>query len=118
MILTALLLAITYPIDRSYITAETDRSAAEVSACVNGAWGAQGRSDIVDTDYGRRVDFRFKNLGGTVKDPTMSLEVHDGDKRTVVLYGFGTWRGAIKNVWKQASKTCFPELKEAEVVKP
>lgn len=119
-IIIAMLLAsaVTLPADRSYILAETARPASEVTACAEEFFDKGGSATIEQQAYGQRVDFRFGNLGGTVKEPTMSFEVHDGDKRTLLLYGFGSYRGATKNIWKQMSKKCFPDLIDAPLVKP
>jgi len=116
--LAALALAISLPIDRQYILAETVRPMAEISSCVALDWENQGVATVTDTDYGQRVDYRYSNIGGAVKDPTVTLEIHEGQKRTLLLYGFGTWRGAIKGVWSHTSKKCAPETKAAPVVKP
>lgn len=115
-----LLLAATIilPTDSSYVLAETDKPAAEAVQCAEAFFDKGCTATIETQPYGQRVDFRFGNLGGTVKEPTMSFEVHDGDKRTLLLYGFGTYRGATKNIWKQMAKKCWPELFDAPLVKP
>ena len=118
--IAAILLAATVapPTERSYVVAETDKPAAEVAQCAAMFFEKGGKATIEPTGYGHRVDYRFGNLGGTVKDPTMSFEVHEGEKRTLLLYGFGTWKGAAKNIWKQMSKKCWPELFDAPLMKP
>lgn len=120
MLALPLLLAamVTLPTDRSYVMAETDKPAAEVAQCAAMFFDKGGKATIEPQAYGQRVDYRFGNLGGTVKEPTMSFEVHEGEKRTLLLYGFGTWKGATKNMWKQMSKKCWPELFDAPLVKP
>lgn len=118
--IAAILLAatVTLPTDRSYVLAETDKPAAEAVQCAETFFDKGGSATIEPQPYGQRVDFRYGNLGGTVKDPTMSFEVHEGDRRTLLLYGFGPYRGATKNIWKQLAKKCWPELFGAPVVKP
>lgn len=118
LITLSLALAVTTPADRSYILMTTERPTSEVAACVSADWAHQGASNITPTDYGKRVDYFYKNLGGTMRDPSLTLEVHDGDQRTLVMYGFKTWRAAIKNVWKHLAKECFPEMGSPQVVKP
>lgn len=110
--------AVMLPTDRSYVLAETDKPATEAVQCAEAFFDKGGTATIEQQPYGQRVDFRFGNLGGTVKEPTMSFEVHDGEKRTLLLYGFGAYRGATKNIWKQMSKKCWPELFDAQLVKP
>jgi hypothetical protein len=108
------------PADRPYVMAHTDRQPAEVATCVYQAFDHAGAADNTPTDYGRKVDYRFKNLGGAVKSPTMTMEVHDDG--TLILYGFKTWKGAARSMWRDLADSkraqCFPELKEAEMVKP
>lgn len=120
MLTLALLAAAAMPTDRQYVTAQTDRSPAEVAECVFRAFDKAGAADNTATDYGRKVDYRFKNLGGAMKEPTMSLEVHNDG--TLILYGFGTWRGAARRMWRDLADSkraqCFPELRDAVVVKP
>lgn len=118
--IAAILLAATValPTDRSYVLAETDKPAAEVTQCAEAFFDKGGTATIEPQLYGQRVDFRFGNLGGTVKEPTMSFEVHEGERRTLLLYGFGTYRGATKNIWKQMAKKCWPEPFDAPLVKP
>ena len=118
--IAAILLAttVTLPTDRSYVLAETDKPAAEAAQCAAMFFEKGGKTTIEPQPYGQRVDYRFGNLGGTVKEPTMSFEVHEGQKRMLLLYGFGTWKGATKNMWKQMSKKCWPELFDAPLVKP
>jgi len=119
MFTIALLLAATPPADRSYVMADTAVSTEAVALCSSAVFDKLGRADNNPADYGRKVDFRFCNLGGCVDSPTMTLEIHDGgDKRTLLLYGFKTWRGATKRVWKDLAKQCFPEIREAPVIKP
>lgn len=113
----AAVIAATPPTDRPYVMAKTDRAPGEVAVCVQTFFDHfSGKGDLTPTDYGQRVDYRYGNLGGTVDSPTMSLEVHrDG---TLILYGFKSWKGATKGVWKGAAKRCYPELRDAELVKP
>ena len=119
MILPLLLAAtVALPTDRSYVLAETDKSAAEAAQCAAMFFDKGGKATIEPTSFGQRVDYRFGNLGGTVKEPTMSFEVHEGEKRTLLLYGFSTWKGATKNMWKQMAKRCWPDLFNAPLVKP
>lgn len=119
MIATLMLAApVGLPTDRSYVLAETGRPAAEIVQCAEAFFDKGGSATIEQQPYGQRIDYRYGNMGGTVKEPTMSLEVHDGDKRSLLLYGFGSFRGATKNIWKQMSKKCWPELFGAAVVKP
>lgn len=113
-----LLLAAAAPIDRSFVLVETERPTAEITQCVETEFDRWGAADISTTYYGQRVDFRFQNMGGAVKDPTMALEVHDGAKRTLIFYGFGAFKGAVKNRWKALAKPCFPELRDTKVTKP
>lgn len=113
-----MILALSVPEARSYIMQTTDRPADEIVACVQMDWEDVGKGDVTATDYGHRVDYRYSNLGGSVKEPTLSLEVHDGPQRTLIMYGYGTWRGAIKGVWGHTAKKCFPELRKVEVIKP
>lgn len=116
-IVLALQATITPPTDRSYILTTTDRPMAELVRCLDVEWEDQGVSDETPTDYGTKVDFRFSNLGGAVKSPTVTMEIHEGEKRTLVMYGFKAWRGAIGNWWRQTAKKCFPELKDVPVTK-
>jgi len=118
MIALFTLLAVQLPSDRSYVLAETDKPAVEVTQCAEAFFDKGGTATTEQQPYGQRVDFRFGNLGGTVKEPTMSFEVHDGDKRTLLLYGFGSYRGATKNIWKQMAKKCWPDLFNAPLVTP
>lgn len=119
MIAIALMLAITPPTDRSYVTAETAAPADDIAQCTSEAFDRIGMADNSSTDYGRRIDYRFCNAGGCVDSPTVSLEIHDdGEKRELLLYGYKAWRGAANGVWKDLSKRCFPELKDAPLVKP
>lgn len=105
------------PTARSYITATTDRPATEISTCIDAYFDDVGTGDVTPTDYGQRLDFRFRNIGGSAKEPSISIELYDGEQRTLIMYGFGTWRGAIKSVWRDTAKKCFPELGSATVVK-
>lgn len=119
MLITFLIAATAVPpTDRSFVLVETERPTEEVVQCAEAFFDKGGTATIEPQPYGRRVDFRFGNLGGTVKEPTMSFEVHEGEKRTLLLYGFGAYRGATKNIWKQMSKKCWPELFGAPLVKP
>lgn len=118
MIALAFLAAISTPTDRTYVLAESERPTAELTQCAQVFFDKGGRSSIEAQPYGQRVDYRYANLGGAVKEPTMSLEIHDGEKRTLLLYGFGPFRGATKNMWRQMAKDCFPEQIDAPVVKP
>lgn len=118
MLLLAALLAISTPTDRSYVLAETGRPIDVTAECARMFFDKGGSSVIEPADYGQKVVYRYGNLGGTVKDPTMILEIHEGDKRGLLLYGFGGFKGATKNMWKQMSKKCFPELLDAPLVKP
>ena len=116
--LTALTASVQPPADRSYILVDTERPAQEIAQCVAGYWDEGGRSDVGVTAYGFKVDFRFGNFGGAVKDPTVSMEIHATEGgNSLLMYGFGTWRGAIKNLWKQTAKRCYPELFKVSVVK-
>jgi hypothetical protein len=109
------LVAATPPTDRSYVMAHTDRAPETVAACAQGFFAGHGAADNTPADYGRRVDYRFKNLGGAVKEPTMTLEVHNDG--SLIFYGFKTFRAQAGSGWKTLSKTCFPELAGAPVVK-
>lgn len=117
-LLLAAQVAITPPTDRSYILATTDRPMAEIVRCLDIEWEDAGVSDETATAYGIKVDYRFSNLGGAVHSPTVTMEVHEGEKRTLVMYGFKTWRGVIGKWWNKTAKKCFPELKDPTVVKP
>lgn len=116
--LLALQAAITPPTDRSYILIETERPTSELVACLDTYWEEKGVSDEAATDYGARVDYRYSNLGGAVKNPTVTMEIHDGEKRTLLMYGHGPYRGVVGAWWNKTAKKCFPELKDPEVVKP
>ncbi len=109
---------ISTPTDRSYILATTERTMAELVRCLDVEWEDEGVSDETVTAYGTKVDFRFSNLGGAVQSPSVTMEVHEGEKRTLVMYGFKAWRGAIKAFWNNTAKKCFPELNNPAVVKP
>lgn len=109
--------AVTPPSDRSYILVTTGRPAAEIVACLDRYWDEKGVSDETATDYGTKVDYRYSNLGGAVKEPTVTMEVHTGATTTLLMYGFGAWRGVIGKWWNQTAKHCFPELKDAQVTK-
>jgi hypothetical protein len=115
--LLALQAAVTPPTDRSYILTTTERPVAELVACLDVYWEDNGVSDETSTPYGTKVDYRYSNLGGAVKEPSVTMEIHEGEKRTLLMYGFGPWRGAIGNWWKKTAKQCFPELKGAAVTK-
>jgi len=117
MITMLIAAAIVFPADRSYATASTSLQRKEIVEC-SLAIGDMGQATAVDTEYGQRLDFRYKNLGGTMKEPSFSLEVHDGEQRTLLLYGFGPMRGAVKNIWKHFAKKCFPEVADVTVVRP
>jgi hypothetical protein len=116
--LLAVQVAITPPSDRSYILVPTDRPMVELVKCLDVFWEDKGVSDEAPTEYGTKVDYRFSNLGGAVKNPTVTMEIHEGEKRTLIMYGFKTWRGVIGKWWNITAKKCFPELKDPTVVKP
>jgi hypothetical protein len=111
----ALVAAIVVPTGK-YVTATTDRPAAEIVPCMEREFDKLGVSEVTATDYGNRVDFFYSNLGGQVKQPTMTIEIHDGPQRTIVMYGRSTWGKNVGTVWKQSAKKCFPELRAAKVV--
>lgn len=118
MMLTILAAAMALPTDRSYVIAETDLPAAEITQCAEAFFDKGGTATIEQQPYGQRIDYRYGNMGGTVKEPTMSFEIHDGEKRTIFLYGYGVWRGATKNIWKQMAKKCWPDMIAMPLVKP
>lgn len=117
-LLLAVQAAITPPTDRSYIMNTTERPMAELVSCLDVYWEDQGVSDEAIMDYGTKVDFRYSNLGGAVKNPTVTMEIHEGEKRTLLMYGFGPYRGVVGAFWKKTAKKCFPELNDPKVVKP
>jgi hypothetical protein len=115
--LLALQAAINPPTDRSYILTTTNRPTAEIVSCLDLYWEDKGVSDEAKTDYGARVDYRYSNLGGAVKNPTVTMEIHEGDTRTLLMYGHGPYRGVVGKWWNMTAKNCFPELKDAAVTK-
>jgi hypothetical protein len=107
----ALLIAIALPTDRSFVLAQTTTPTAEVATCAAHFWDGFGRADVVQTDYGQRVDLHFLAPVSLKKGPSVSLEIHDD--HSLVMYGYGAWRGGIKGLWKKAAKRCFSDSADA-----
>ncbi|API58893.1 hypothetical protein BSL82_05850 [Tardibacter chloracetimidivorans] len=113
-----ILAAVVFPADRSYVAATSAAPLTEIQACVTETWAKRGTATPVPIADGVKINWYMRIMFAAPGDPIMSMEIHEGEQRQLVLYGHGTWRGNVKGIWRDTAKRCFPELRDVDVVKP